>query len=561
MTDIKEKARIVIVREKVKNIRGRPANRLIKAAARYRIIENAKQQNSSEFPVDKAELFAAETTQTAVGLGAAQIQSMRRRGSAAADKTPQQKMRRAAVMNVKERLRHRQIANAPDSLPAQSAEHDSGLSAKQDVKSKSSLPKASATPAPAKPTGTEQRKKYVQHKKLTRLRNGRAKTEEKLIQRLAAALTKSTTRAASSVVLSAAGGVIIIAVCALMLIAGIAASPFGILFANEPQGDGAIQLNAAVAKINAEYAARLDEIQDGEFEEIIVNGDAPDWREVVAVFACKVAGGKNGLDVATMDEKRISLLRSVFWDMVSLDFEIETVETEDDDPDNIGSIIVKNTLKITIGHKTADDMRSAYDFSKAQNKVLDELLSDPTLLRGLMSDLTITQADAVELLKNLPGDLDEERCAVVKAALSLVGKVNYFWGGKSLTLGWDYRWGTTMKVTSEGSQSTGTYRPYGLDCSGFVDWAFYNATDGQYYPSGGNGGTQAQLNNCYDISESEALPGDLVFASDIGHVGIVGGRDDNGNLLIIHCTGGGYNNVVITGMDGFFGITARPQWY
>lgn len=561
MTDIKEKARIVIVREKVKNIRGRPANRLIKAAARYRIIENAKQQNSSEFPVDKAELFAAETTQTAVGLGAAQIQSMRRRGSAAADNTPQQKMRRAAVMNVKERLRHRQIANAPDSLPAQSAEHDSGLSAKQDVKSKSSLPKASATPAPAKPTGTEQRKKYVQHKKLTRLRNGRAKTEEKLIQRLAAALTKSTTRAASSVVLSAAGGVIIIAVCALMLIAGIAASPFGILSANEPQGDGAIQLNAAVAKINAEYAARLDEIQDGEFEEIIVNGDAPDWREVVAVFACKVAGGKNGLDVATMDEKRISLLRSVFWDMVSLDFEIETVETEDDDPDNIGSIIVKNTLKITIGHKTADDMRSAYDFSKAQNKVLDELLSDPTLLRGLMSDLTITQADAVELLKNLPGDLDEERCAVVKAALSLVGKVNYFWGGKSLTLGWDYRWGTTMKVTSEGSQSTGTYRPYGLDCSGFVDWAFYNATDGQYYPSGGNGGTQAQLNNCYVISESEALPGDLVFASDIGHVGIVGGRDDNGNLLIIHCTGGGYNNVVITGMDGFFGITARPQWY
>lgn len=561
MTDIKEKARIVIVREKVKNIRGRPASRLTKAAARYRIIEKAKRQNSSEYPVDKAELFAAEMTQAAVGLGAGQIQSMRRRGSAAADNTPQEKMRRAAVMHAKERLRHRQSANAPDSLPAQSTEHDSRLSPRQDIKSKNSLPKVSAPPSPAKPTGTEQRKKYVQHKKLTRLRNGIAKTEEKLIRRLAAALTKSTTRAASSVVLSAAGGVIIIAVCALMLIAGIAASPFGILFANEPQGDGAIQLNAAVAKINAEYAARLDEIQDGEFEEIIVNGDAPDWREVVAVFACKVAGGKNGIDVATMDEKRISLLRSVFWDMVSLDFEIETVETEDDDPDNIGGIIVKNTLKITIGHKTADDMRSAYAFSKAQNKALDELLSDPTLLKGLMSDLTITQADAVELLKNLPDDLDEERRAVVKAALSLVGKVNYFWGGKSLTLGWDYRWGTTMKVTSEGSQSTGTYRPYGLDCSGFVDWAFYNATDGQYYPSGGDGGTLAQLNNCYVISESEALPGDLVFASDIGHVGIVGGRDDNGSLLIIHCTGGGYNNVVITGMDGFFGITARPQWY
>lgn len=69
-------------------------------------------------------------------------------------------------------------------------------------------------------------------------------------------------------------------------------------------------------------------------------------------------------------------------------------------------------------------------------------------------------------------------------------------------------------------------------CSGFVDWAFYNATNGQYYPSEGNGGIYAQKSNCYVISEADALPGDLVFAADIGHVGIVGGRDDNGNLLM-----------------------------
>lgn len=157
--------------------------------------------------------------------------------------------------------------------------------------------------------------------------------------------------------------------------------------------------------------------------------------------------------------------------------------------------------------------------------------------------------------------MDENRYMVVKTALTLVGKVNYFWGGKSLALGWDYRWGVTTKVTAEGSQTTGTYRPYGLDCSGFVDWAFYNATNGQYYPSEGNGGTYAQKSNCYVISEADALPGDLVFAADIGHVGIVGGRDDNGNLLIIHCTSGTYNNVVITKMTGFFSIVARPRWY
>ena len=33
----------------------------------------------------------------------------------------------------------------------------------------------------------------------------------------------------------------------------------------------------------------------------------------------------------------------------------------------------------------------------------------------------------------------------MEKVLSLVGKVNYFWGGKSSAIGWDPRWGTLMK--------------------------------------------------------------------------------------------------------------------
>ena len=40
---------------------------------------------------------------------------------------------------------------------------------------------------------------------------------------------------------------------------------------------------------------------------------------------------------------------------------------------------------------------------------------------------------------------------------------------------------------------------------------------------------------------------------------IVGGRNANGALLIIHCASG-YNNVVITGLEGFTSI-GRPQYY
>ena|GEM_PF-3571378 len=113
-------------------------------------------------------------------------------------------------------------------------------------------------------------------------------------------------------------------------------------------------------------------------------------------------------------------------------------------------------------------------------------------------------------------------------------------------------------ATAAGSSTTGTYRPYGLDCSGFVDWVFYNQS-GSSYVIGHGGGATMQHSYCTDISWADAQPGDLVFYPDNSHVGIVGGRDANGELLIIHCASG-YNNVVITGKEGFTSV-GRPQYY
>lgn len=111
-------------------------------------------------------------------------------------------------------------------------------------------------------------------------------------------------------------------------------------------------------------------------------------------------------------------------------------------------------------------MRTIYVFTKYQNEALDELLADRATLASLASSLTITNADAVQVLQSLPADLSQERKAVVQNALTLYGKVSYFWGGKSLVIGWDSRWGELRQVTAAGSSTTGTYRPYGLDCSG-----------------------------------------------------------------------------------------------
>ena len=385
--------------------------------------------------------------------------------------------------------------------------------------------------------------------------------------RAAAAAAKKLTEAAAkavkeliSALASLGGGTALFIVFSIVIVAGaFLASPLGILFADEQQADDTVPLATAIAEIQGEYHAELERLQNGDFVSVQIVGQAPDWREVVAVFASKTAGAEDGVDVFTLDEKRVELLRQVFWDMCEITTATQTVDVPDSDPDDdVDDSHTGIALTITITAKTAEQMRLIYVFTKYQNDALDILLENLSSLNIPMGSLTISQEDAIALLENLPDDLDPARKAVVETAVQLVGRVSYFWGGKSLTLGWDDRWGVPTKVTAAGSGSTGTVRPFGLDCSGFVDWTFYNATDGSYYPGRG-GGAATQHSYCTNISWSDAQPGDLVFYPDDSHVGIVGGKDADGNLLIVHCSGGA-NGVVITGAAGFTSV-ARPECF
>lgn len=385
--------------------------------------------------------------------------------------------------------------------------------------------------------------------------------------RAAAAAAKKLTEAAAkavkeliSALASLGGGTALFIVFSIVIVAGaFLASPLGILFADEQQADDTVPLATAIAEIQGEYHAELERLQNGDFVSVQIVGQAPDWREVVAVFASKTAGAEDGIDVFTLDEERVELLRQVFWDMCEITTATQTVDVPDSDPDdNVDNSHTGIALTITITAKTTEQMRLEYNFSKYQNDALDILLENLGSLNVPMGSLNISQEDAIELLENLPDDLDPARKAVVETAVQLVGRVSYFWGGKSLTLGWDDRWGVPTEVTAAGSGSTGTIRPFGLDCSGFVDWTFYNATDGSYYPGRG-GGAATQHSYCTNISWSDAQPGDLVFYPDDSHVGIVGGKDADGNLLIVHCSGGA-NGVVITGSAGFTTV-ARPDCF
>ena len=427
-----------------------------------------------------------------------------------------------------------------------------GASARPGLSAAAKTPdKAPINEIPTPTADARTRRLALRRKRQERKATAFQHTGTKLIDRMRRGVTALARggRALSSLLLTsggAAAGLMLFGV--IVLAAAVMASPFGILFANEPTPD-TIPLNAAAAQVSAELCDTLAELQAGGYDSIDLTGELPDWREVAAVFAVMTAGADNGVDVATLDADRVDRLKAVFWSMAELTSEVETVGEDDEE---------RSILHITVTPKSAEEMSAACRFTAYQRKALSELLDDPALLDALLYDLKSLQYDAAMLRRTLPKELSQERRAVVQAALSLVGKVNYFWGGKSLMLGWDGRWGQLAKVTADGSSTTGTYRPYGLDCSGMVDWAFYNATDGSYV-IGHGGGAAMQHSYCTPVRWEDAQIGDLAFYPDDEHVGIVAGWDKDGSIQIVHCASS-YNNVVITGKEGFAAV-GHPIYY
>lgn len=442
---------------------------------------------------------------------------------------------------------------------SRSVSAEKGQGAEYHARSK--FVRASAKPASSqnsRPAASERgRRLAIQRKRQEAAAPSARRFGVKLIEwlRRGAAVSMTSAKALTSFFLTAGGAVTAFVLFGgIVLIAALMASPFGILFANEPSPD-TIPLNAAVAEIGKEVCSTLAELQDGDYDRIDLIGALPDWREVIAVFAARTAGAENGVDVATLDADRVDRLKAVFWDMTEITSEVESIHHDGGED---GEDWTERILHLAVTAKSAEEMSTAYRFTAYQKKALAELLDDPALLDVLLYDLESLQYDAAVLRHALPRNLSKERRTVVEQALSLVGKVNYFWGGKSLVFGWDERWGQLAKVTADGSSTTGTYRPCGLDCSGFVDWAFYNATDGSYV-IGHGGGAAMQHSYCTPVRWEDAQIGDLAFYPDDEHVGIVAGWDKNGNIQIVHCASS-YNNVVITGKEGFAAV-GRPQYY
>lgn len=161
-------------------------------------------------------------------------------------------------------------------------------------------------------------------------------------------------------------------------------------------------------------------------------------------------------------------------------------------------------------------------------KSIHEIFNDINIDYGLIDDAGIDMGNIVKGTKT--------RGELLDISKSLIGKVPYFWGGKSKA-GYNTEWNKPKLVTAGGSRTSGTMQPYGLDCSGFIGWTYATAGFGNIL----QGGTTQQWNKSYTITRQQLKTGDLGFKqrpndAGINHIGIFAGRK-NGRNIWIHSAG------------------------
>lgn len=170
--------------------------------------------------------------------------------------------------------------------------------------------------------------------------------------------------------------VVIIVICLVALLVG---SIFGIFFSSEKTSANAVTMNEVVAECNQEFADKLQSIQDSNpHDDYVLDGSMASWKDILLVYTIKQSNGINETDVVTMDDNKKKVLKEIFWDMNSLSSEVkeETVTERGINTDEEPKEVQKKVLHIKISSKSAEDMKTQYNFNNAQNNQLAELSSD-----------------------------------------------------------------------------------------------------------------------------------------------------------------------------------------
>lgn len=228
-------------------------------------------------------------------------------------------------------------------------------------------------------TTTRVAKRTVQMAKVT------AKATIKAIQ-VAVKVTVATVKAiiaATQALISAiiAGGwVAVLIIVIIALIAMICTSIFGIFFSSE-ESVGGRTMSSVISEINTEFTNKITDIQKNtSHDEYEISSNRAEWKDILSVYAVLVSNGDEQTDLITLDDTKISQLKSVFWEMNVITYSTQTVEKEIETTDENGNTkkekVKRKILYINITSKSVDEMIQIHNFNDKQKIQLAELQKD-----------------------------------------------------------------------------------------------------------------------------------------------------------------------------------------
>lgn len=153
----------------------------------------------------------------------------------------------------------------------------------------------------------------------------------------------------------------------------------------------------------------------------------------------------------------------------------------------------------------------------------------------------LTDGEIESYMNQLPLGISQTRKDLIYFALSSVGKVPYYWGGKPSSPNYaGNSFGTLVAPDEKGRVLRG------LDCSGWINWVYWSVT-GKQLPFESTSGLAISGRK---ISRSELQPGDIIVRTGTdAHVIMFLGWTADGKIRCIHESSAGVNNVTVAIRD------------
>ena len=181
-----------------------------------------------------------------------------------------------------------------------------------------------------------------------------------------------------------------------------------------------------------------------------------------------------------------------------------------------------------------------------KNAVLELAAQDWKAAYGLTVSSTyisnpLSQSETEYYLSLLPADTSLERRRLIRYALSSVGKVPYYWGGKPSAPDYDGNHFGSLAAADEKGRTM-----KGLDCSGWISWVYWSAL-GKRLPAESTDG----LAGCGTaVARADLKPGDIIVRlGDEGHVVMFLAWESEDRMKVVHESSGSVNNVTVSTMQ------------